>query len=182
MPAGGSRFRNTNTGWISSTLTGTAASFTITPPTDYGTHLEIECSLRSDTTGATIGTVKLTVNGDTTAANYHTQWSSTTNGSANVPEATTQVMAQHPTADCVAGYFGWLNIKFPFFRTTDRQKMWIAEWGHETAALNQSYGGSSSKRQTAGVGALTDAITSIVISPQANNWAASCIFRYRVVS
>lgn len=179
MPPGGSRFRNTSVGWIT-TETGLVASVTIVPP-DYGTHLEIEMSVRSDTTGATIGSARLSVNTDTTAGNYHTQFSSTTNGAANVVEASSLAFAQHPTADCATGYFGWINVKFPFFRRTDRQKMWIAEWAHETVATNQSYGGSSSKRQSAGVGALNDAITSIVISPAANNWVSGCIFRYRAI-
>ncbi len=167
--------------WVTTVLTGTAASVTITPPT-FGTHLELECSVRSDTTGVSVGSAGIYVNGDTTTGNYHTQWSSAVNGAAASAEATTRVFAQHPTADCVAGYFGSISIRFPFFRRTDRQKLWFAEWGHETAALNQTYGSGVSKRQTAGVGALTDAITSVQIFPAANNWDIGALFRYRVVS
>lgn len=181
MPRGGSIFRNNVVGWTTTTLTGTAASFTITPPAE-GTHLEIEISGRSDQTGAAIASARLQVNGDTTNGNYHTQWVAATNGSANVPEASSQTIGQHPTADSVAGFFGFIYIRFPFFRMTDRQKVWIAEWATETAAANASYGSSTNKRQTAGVGALTDAITSIVILPGANNWIAGTVYRWRVVS
>lgn len=182
MPPGGSRFRNNVVGWTTTELTGTAASVTITPP-DMGTHLEIEIHGRSDQTGAAIASGRIQVNGDTTSGNYHTQWSASTNGSANVPEATSQLAFQHPTADCVADYFGVCRIWIHFFRRTDRQKVWITEWATETAATNQSYGGAVSKRQGASVtGTLKDAITTVVILPGANNWIAGSIFKYRVVT
>lgn len=166
-------------GWITNELAAPAASVTLTIPAT-GVNLEIECSVRSTTTGATIGSGKLQVNGDTTAGNYHTQWTTAVNGAAATAEATSQVFMQHPTADCVFGYFGWVTIKFPLFRRTDRQKMWITDWAHETAALNQTIGSSTSKRQGAGVvGTLNDAITSIVILPAADSWATGSIFRFR---
>lgn len=167
-------------------LAAPAASISPTFPGTGSTGL-FEFSLRSDQTGATVASGKLTVitsaGSDTTNTNYHTQWNSAINGSASVVESTNCTPFQHATNDCVSGYFSPVNIRFHLFCDTDRQKSWRAEWELEQAALNVAIGRSASKRQGGSiVGTSLDAIVGMILSPGSGNWLAGSKWRFQRIT
>lgn len=165
-----------NPSWATSELSG-VASHTITLPS-YGTHLAVELQLRGDT-AATETTLAVKLNGDTTTGDYHWQRLGSNNGAATVTEGTTFDVAFIAAAQAVADYYSSLLLFFPEFRNA-RQKVCVVSGVGELAALNQRVYLAVHKRQTAGVGALTDAITSVQLVPGAGNMTGTV--RYAVVS
>ncbi len=175
----------TNAGWSSTLGVGdwtsieisAAASYTITPPV-AGTHLAVELQLRGDTVATETG-LAVKLNGDTTTGDYHWQRLGANNGAGAQTEGTTFDVALIAAASAVADHYSSVSLFFPEFRNA-RQKLCIVTCAGEHAALNQRIFVAVHKRQTAGVGALTDAITSIQLVPSAGNISGT--IRYAVVA
>lgn len=153
------------------------ASYTITPPA-YGTHLAVELQLRGDTV-ATETALAVKLNGDTTTGDYHWQRLGANNGAGAQTEGTTFDVALIAAASAVSDYYSSVLLYFPEFRNA-RQKVCVVTCVGELAALNQRIFLAVHKRQTAGVGALTDAITSIQLVPGAGNFSGTV--RYAALS
>ena len=180
MPRGGAVFRNNPGGWVATTLTQVAASQTLTIP-DYGTHLEIECALRSDNAAATVN-VAVTWNGDTTSGNYHWQRGGGSNNTAVSAEGTSSAVCVTSAGTGVTGAFSWLRIVFPWVRDTGKLRQCVVTSFNENADDNKTMHLTGYRRITAGSGALTDRVSTITFTPSAGNWDVGSIFRYRVVS
>lgn len=162
--------------WTTTEISG-VASHTITPPA-YGTHLAVELQLRGDT-AATEASLAVKLNGDNTTGDYHWQRLGSNNGAAAVGEGTTFDVALIAAAQAVSDYYSSLLLFFPEFRNA-RQKVCVVSGVGELAALNQRVYLAVHKRHTAGVGALTDAITSIALVPSAGNMSGTV--RYAVMA
>lgn len=178
MPRG-SVYRNSGSAWNTITLTGTSAGQTITVP-GTGTDLEIVCVLRGDTNAATVN-LTVTWNGDTTSANYFGQRAGASGNAAIGPQNNTSVVTVMPALTAATSYFGWCRFFFPQFRNTAMARDMRYQASLESSSSNRAVHSGTFRRTTAGSGALTDAITSVVISPSAGNWIAGSVFRYRVL-
>jgi hypothetical protein len=143
-----------------------SASYTITPM-GSGTHFAIEVQLRSST-AATSDNLAVKVNGDTTTGDYHWQRVGAANNAASVVEGTTFDAALIAAGTSVAGYYSSVFFFFPEYRNTVRQKVCYVTGSVELAALNQTIYLTCVKRQTAGVGALTDALSSFQLASVGN--------------
>lgn len=162
--------------WTTSEISA-VASHTITPPA-YGTHLAVELQLRGDTAATETG-LAVKLNGDTTTGDYHWQRLGANNGAGAQTEGTTFDVALIAAASAVADHYSSVLLFFPEFRNA-RQKLCVVTCVGELAALNQRIFVAVHKRQTAGVGALTDAITSIALVPAAGNMSGTV--RYAVMA
>lgn len=142
-----------------------AASKLLTLPT-FGTHLLIEGQLESDTV-ATETTLDIKLNGDVTG-NHHWQRVGAQNGAATVGEGSTWSAGNISAASAVAGYRTSFSLFFPDYLGS-RQKVCIISGSGELAAGNQRIFLVALKRSAAGVGALTDPLSTIEIAGTAGN-------------
>lgn len=155
-----------NGAWVTVELT-TVPSYTITVPA-CGTHFAVELQLQGDTAAAEVN-VAIKLNGDTTTGDYHWQRLGAVNNLAAVGEGTSFDVLLTAAASAASGYYSTHSLLFPEYRNTTRQKVCVVSTVGEVVALSQRVFVAVHKRQTAGVGALTDAITSIQLVPSAGN-------------
>lgn len=167
-------------GWITNVLTGAAASVTINIP-QVGIDFDLDLLLRGDT-AATTTSVNATWATDTTSANYHYQRGGASVGAASTTSTSASNPLVIPAASGVASYFGWSGWNCPNFRNVlgSMVREFVIRASSEASGTQQTINVTVYRRITAGVGALTDAMSQLVLTPAAGNFAAGCVFRLRV--
>jgi hypothetical protein len=160
--------------WNAIDFSGAPSSFTISP-TGSGT-LVVEMLLRSNV-AVTVDDALLQFNGDA-GGTYHTQINEANNGAANLVEVAVVACPVSGTS-APAGAHSYVRIRIPNF-SGSALKAAMAEYHYVSSTTSLARGDSVVIRGTASSGAITDAITSLVVARASGNFANTSWGRWRV--
>lgn len=114
---------------------GSAGTFTMTGFSADYKDLIIRARIRSTATGAGAGDqIYLLFNGDTTAANYHSQRGGGYDNTASNAELANPTAALVPGTSAVTGSFAWIEIVIPDYTSTTLRKQAYVRQTEESAA------------------------------------------------
>lgn len=167
--------------WTAIDFSAGPASVTVTPgastPAGRG-KLVIDLYLRHNNAAA--GDALLTWNGDNTSGNYRWQQGGGDNNVAQGGEANTSAVVF--SSNTGEPSMAFTHIEIPFYDNTAMEKMaYLYGLFARTNAGDQGMYIRNHKRTTAGSGALTDAISSVLVTaPGGFSFLNTCVGRWRI--
>jgi hypothetical protein len=153
-------------------LSGTTTSVTFSDIPQTYDHLELSTYARA--VGTAVGTraVGIDVNADSTATNYSTQTNYGQGTGIVAYQADNQFLTTIPAQTATANHFGGGTHTFYNYTKTDRHKHYLSSGGLETSSISLI----SARWEN------TDAITSLVVKCNADDFVAGSVFELRGIN
>ena len=153
-------------------LGGTTTSVTFSDIPQTYDHLELSTYARAVGTAVGARAVSIDVNADSTATNYSTQTNYGEGTGIVAYQADNQNLTTIPAQTATANHFGGGTHTFYNYTKTDRHKHYLSSGGLETSSISLI----SARWEN------TDAITSLVVKCNADDFVAGSVFELRGIN
>jgi hypothetical protein len=153
-------------------LGGTTTSVTFSDIPQTYDHLELSTYARAVGTAVGARAVSIDVNADSTATNYSTQTNYGEGTGIVAYQADNQHLTTIPAQTATANHFGGGTHTFYNYTKTDRHKHYLSSGGLETSSISLI----SARWEN------TDAITSLVVKCNADDFVAGSVFELRGIN